>query len=500
MDTNFRILSNFSVENTDKLKDNYYLKINKTKTNEYDFELKNTSMPSFIKNIFLGLINLFSPNKYVYSNNLIALLHIAANPNEKNLPKEYKQISTNDDLYQLSQNPDLQQMARVIQGMETEKTKLQRALKKVATVVKGLGRMKRQQMQGKILSPDYMIEIGKEHFYDVDHYLQQWGTSETHLNFDDWMKWNHPTAKVQKVKYLNNDQERAPYKLNFKDGQVFRNNVLFNTTSEKMKHIGQEDAIFVIDANGQFYAGSHTIGKFHHSSFLGGAAIMGAGEIQTNKEGRIIGLSNKSGHYQPSKEQIFNTLKVLEKAGIDLSTVKFTEHTDKGLLVYHSAKLYLETKGTCPLNGYEGFEIEATPNGDYILILTDKTLPRTERFKEVETAVRILKSKFDINCSKYKDILFSDQRVEYPMDAYLQNEGKIAPTSWEGGRLEFENGLLKKIIIDSQAAQTNPKDADLYFLQLLKRAGIDLSSIEIDNNGKTLNAKKYFEDSMNAES
>lgn len=58
-------------------------------------------------------------------------------------------------------------------------------------------------------------------------------------------------------------------------------------------------AIFVMDRDGNFYASTrHEKGVFHHTSFLAGQPVAAAGEIRV-VDGKLVGISDKSGHYTP---------------------------------------------------------------------------------------------------------------------------------------------------------------------------------------------------------
>ncbi|MGI9284567.1 MAG: hypothetical protein ACR2P1_04210 [Pseudomonadales bacterium] len=64
-------------------------------------------------------------------------------------------------------------------------------------------------------------------------------------------------------------------------------------------------AIFVVSPENKFFAGSHEVGKHHHSSFLGGGAVLAAGEIVVD-DGKVCVLTAKSGHYRPSPQNLRN--------------------------------------------------------------------------------------------------------------------------------------------------------------------------------------------------
>jgi len=70
--------------------------------------------------------------------------------------------------------------------------------------------------------------------------------------------------------------------------------------------------IFVVGMNNEIHMASHKIGKFHHSSLLGGQPVSMAGEIKATA-GKIDWISNKSGHYRPSEIQLMQFLHHLGK-------------------------------------------------------------------------------------------------------------------------------------------------------------------------------------------
>jgi hypothetical protein len=84
-----------------------------------------------------------------------------------------------------------------------------------------------------------------------------------------------------------------------KDGSVFDTT---NAVSHWSKG-GPGRAIFVMDKSGNVYASmEQKVGYMHHSSFLGGQNVVGAGELQAI-EGRLQLMTNQSGHYQPTPGQ-----------------------------------------------------------------------------------------------------------------------------------------------------------------------------------------------------
>ncbi|MFI0434735.1 MAG: hypothetical protein ACH350_03270 [Parachlamydiaceae bacterium] len=200
--------------------------------------------------------------------------------------------------------------------------KWRQSIHKVKGIVAGMAEMKKNfGVEGKIVEPHFFTEVLEE-----NHHF--------------------PGKKNHNVTYLSNPAERSDFKIEFRSGEMLRKGVPFHTEEEKSLASGTGWAIFVIDPKGVFYAGTQMLHHFHHTSFLGGAAIMGGGEIKTDQNGKIVALSNKSGHYQPSRTQSLNTLKMLHQHGVDLSKVEFKEYSGKQPpLVYQSALEYLHLYG-----------------------------------------------------------------------------------------------------------------------------------------------------------
>jgi hypothetical protein len=62
-------------------------------------------------------------------------------------------------------------------------------------------------------------------------------------------------------------------------------------------------------------------GLFHHSSFLGGAPVLGAGEWQV-RTGLLRLITAKSGHYQPEMRHFVGVLTSLRNQGVNLAAAK----------------------------------------------------------------------------------------------------------------------------------------------------------------------------------
>ncbi len=169
------------------------------------------------------------------------------------------------------------------------------------------------------------------------------------MSFVDWRTMQDDSLVVVSKNFIRLEPAQRPlFQLSFQlDGQgqtyVQRNGIPYNTEYDKTLHSGKGYAIFVISPQGEFFAGSHIGDVFHHSSFLADGAIIAAGELKTDKEGKIIYLSGKSGHYRPGDEENLQMLRSLKHHGLDLSKSTFSLYTGPGVTkTYPNAEKCLE--------------------------------------------------------------------------------------------------------------------------------------------------------------
>jgi len=119
-----------------------------------------------------------------------------------------------------------------------------------------------------------------------------------------------------KVKYLTPSQ-RDKTEVVVKDGLfVYKQSGQPLDTGTKL-----DGAIFVMDGNGRIFASTkNEVGKFHHSSFLGGEPTAMAGHMIV-QNGKVLYMDNVSGHYRPDVDQLQQMRRHLGNQGMDLSGV-----------------------------------------------------------------------------------------------------------------------------------------------------------------------------------
>ncbi|HEX4107776.1 MAG TPA: hypothetical protein VHX88_06550 [Solirubrobacteraceae bacterium] len=169
-------------------------------------------------------------------------------------------------------------------------------------------------------------DIGR-YFYAKGDHLQvrrrRNGNLETNLRVR--MAKEDGTSKrdrTPKVKYLDASERRQHQVAIEPDGTLRRgrDGLSLETAGMTSKVAGRGFGIFVMAPDGTLYVGQHTVGLFHHSSFLSNEAVVAAGEIRV-QGGVLREITSKSGHYQPKPRNMRTLLAVLDQARVPLNGV-----------------------------------------------------------------------------------------------------------------------------------------------------------------------------------
>jgi len=155
------------------------------------------------------------------------------------------------------------------------------------------------------------------------------------------------TTGTPAVKYLNTAQERAQYHIGGSGGKLMYDQVKppkpLDTTKMNSLMSGTGYGIYAMSPDGQIYAGEHKGAQFHHSSFLAGGDVAGAGEFRTTNDGTLKEITTKSGHYKPTVAQLAQTLRELQ-GQMSLDGVVLKLNTSLGLVPYpYDAQHFLKT-------------------------------------------------------------------------------------------------------------------------------------------------------------
>jgi hypothetical protein len=218
----------------------------------------------------------------------------------------------------------------------------------------GRTKMLHQEYWLEFVDPQHRFGQMLEHFHDLweqddgaqDNDVPFWSWLDERRNRDEWQRQfdyiKNQGAEGDHVVYLDED-ERTTYRVDVHGGGFFDACGLpFHTGNFKTKVAGPGWAMFVLSPAKDFYSASHEVGKFHHSSFLGGTPVKSAGEWMVDK-GRLLALTGKSGHYKPGEVQLLHTLFVLHTRGVKLKGVAVKFNLAKN--VWHDADEVLKNGG-----------------------------------------------------------------------------------------------------------------------------------------------------------
>ncbi|HET7322269.1 MAG TPA: hypothetical protein VFI96_07240 [Longimicrobiaceae bacterium] len=147
---------------------------------------------------------------------------------------------------------------------------------------------------------------------DQDGVFDEWLQANTTLSFFEWADQNGK-GSLPSVEYVARD-ERWRYRIRFKEEKFHQLNQsrelkVYSTRDSKTK-LGNGFAIWVCSTSGAFYAHSHVINQFHHSSFLAGDRVICAGEWGV-RDGKLLYISRKTGHYRSEQEDLIKALQLL---------------------------------------------------------------------------------------------------------------------------------------------------------------------------------------------
>jgi hypothetical protein len=127
-------------------------------------------------------------------------------------------------------------------------------------------------------------------------------------------------SKVRMVRFLAKN-ERIEYLAIPRNGRLCKTDgTLWNT--------GNAPEMYVMDEYGNLYISQYAVlrptgsdPRINHSSLCAGKDVICAGEIKVTN-GNLEILSNESGHYSPTGQNLYVALQELQNAGIDLNPVR----------------------------------------------------------------------------------------------------------------------------------------------------------------------------------
>jgi hypothetical protein len=144
------------------------------------------------------------------------------------------------------------------------------------------------------------------------------------------------------VEYDTQLAQRELTRVEFRGGMLYMTNGKpLDTTQMVTAFSGPGYAIYVMSMEGHIHVSSHAVGYRHHSSMLAGGYVAGAGELQV-KAGRLVWLSNKSGHYQPD---VFLLIEVLHQLQVSAVPMTFQIQLHPAMKTYPSVHAFMVDNG-----------------------------------------------------------------------------------------------------------------------------------------------------------
>ncbi len=153
----------------------------------------------------------------------------------------------------------------------------------------------------------------------VEHY-RAWFKREM-VDIDENGNVNYKTLGQLTVVYDHDPDVRNKTRIYFGGGLLYIDAACTKLldTSHMVTHFsGPGKAIFVMDKHGNIHVDSHIAGHRHHSSLVAGRKIACGGELEVTR-GKLVWMSNKSGHYWPKKVHLLQILHQLQKKEVPMN-------------------------------------------------------------------------------------------------------------------------------------------------------------------------------------
>jgi hypothetical protein len=203
-------------------------------------------------------------------------------------------------------------------------------------------------------------------------------------------------------------------------------------TADSVTHFsGPGWEIFVVGANGEIHMTSHKVSVIHHSSLLAGADVTLGGEMKV-ANGRIVEMTNKSGHYMPTADMFVQFLHWLDKDKINLDF----KVSGFGVLPGRTAKQLLDgvdATGTVrPERTYEALKTNAVYTSlvqQYTKAAVTKVL---QEEKIIANGKEFTKDGTEITLKEFRQLL--KRRLGQPKrtarSAEVVNKAQVETISW----------------------------------------------------------------------
>lgn len=215
------------------------------------------------------------------------------------------------------------------------------------------------------------LEMRESYWFEIRDPLHRAG-QETKIHLERWMVSDIPNIFIfletvendpllnkyapldKSYKYYQTPEEREPHLLHFVEGLAILGGKPFDSVKSYAIPNKKNSAIYVVGLDGEFYVNQDSDSQIHHSSEFAGSTILGAGEMIA-ADGKILKISNQSGHYRPKLGDFLNTLEVLKSKLGDLHGIEanfyFYQVNDVRSVASYDAQEFLDTSGHAPALG-----------------------------------------------------------------------------------------------------------------------------------------------------
>lgn len=143
---------------------------------------------------------------------------------------------------------------------------------------------------------------------------QEWADTAPDISFSDFVQakqgWDTSFSKLidgKNVRYFS-DEEREQTQIHWVDGALWQ--IGLDSGQEEISQVPEGVYAFALGEE-QLYITPKIMtekGRIQHSSFFRGGPVRSAGKIQVGEDGRIVWLSNDSGHYRPEDPEVAEAL------------------------------------------------------------------------------------------------------------------------------------------------------------------------------------------------
>ena len=194
------------------------------------------------------------------------------------------------------------------------------------------------------------------------------------LTRDGKIVWSKSTARVVYDKELEQVMTTVRIRgglLYGMDGQALDTKLMVTAFA------GPGWGIFVVSGEGALHVASHQVGKRHHSSLLAAAPVACAGELICSK-GRLVRISNKSGHYMPEPYFLAQVVRHFGQQGVNTDSFSVLTVDKSGKTEFPTGRAFLNSMcipvlvtpvGSAGANNYapgksaDGYESYKSPGG-----------------------------------------------------------------------------------------------------------------------------------------